>query len=93
MSLRRRRTRPPTGARALARKTSRERIIPSPIPAQTPVWHVKAVTVHGSLPVAVICLPLLAPWGSVPPRLLPVIALFLTAAHGSVLVHRRISRR
>lgn len=93
MSLRRRRTRLPAGAYALARKTSRERIIPSPHPAQTPVWHVKAVMLRGSLPMAAICLPLLAIPGALPPRALPVIALFLTTAHGSVLVRQWISRR
>lgn len=93
MLLRRRRTHFPARASAPARKSSRDRIIPPPPPAQTWVWHVKAVTLRGSLPIAVICLPLLAIPHAWPPRLLPLAALFLTAAHGSVLVRHWIWRR
>ncbi|MGW2183297.1 hypothetical protein ACWCXX_35700 [Streptomyces sp. NPDC001732] len=48
-----------------------------------------AVTVRGSLPVLVLALPLLALQGSFVSRLLPLLALFLTASHGSSLVYRR----
>jgi hypothetical protein len=92
MPLRPRRTRFSATATAIARKTSREHIIPSPCPAQTPVRHVKAVTLRGSLPIALLGLPLAAL-----PRLqcahtLSLVALFLTAAHGSVLAHQWIHR-
>ncbi|CUW33347.1 hypothetical protein TUE45_pSRTUE45b_0083 (plasmid) [Streptomyces reticuli] len=93
MSLCRRRIRFPVSACALAVKTSRDRIIPPPYPAQTPVWHVKAVMLRGSLPMAAICLPLLAIPDVLPPHVLPLVALFLTAAHGSVLVCQWIFRR
>lgn len=93
MSLSRRRIRFPASARALAVKTSRDRIIPPPHPVQTPAWHVKAVTLRGSLPMAAICLPLLAIPGARPPHVLPLVALFLTVAHGSVLVCQWIFRR
>jgi hypothetical protein len=93
MSLCRRRIRFPVGACALAVKTSRDRIIPPRPPAQTPEWHVKAVMLRGSLPMSAICLPLLATPDVLPPRVLPLIALFLAAAHGSVLVRQRIYRR
>ncbi|OKJ71152.1 hypothetical protein AMK31_35365 [Streptomyces sp. TSRI0107] len=74
-------------------KTSRDRIIPPLRSAQTPVWHVKAVMLRGSLPMAAICLPLVAIPDALPPHVLPLIALFLTAVHGSVLVLQWIFRR
>lgn len=92
MPLGRRRTRFPAGADALARKLSRERIIPSLHTVQTPVWHVKTVMVRGSLPIAAISLPLLAIPDALPPRVLPVTVLLLTTAHGSVLVRQWIYR-
>ncbi|MGW2956333.1 hypothetical protein [Streptomyces eurythermus] len=48
---------------------------------------------RGSLPMAAIWLPLLALPGALSPRVLPLVALFLTAAHGSVLVRQRVYRR
>ncbi|AIS02506.1 putative secreted protein (plasmid) [Streptomyces glaucescens] len=93
MPLCRRRIRSTTSACALAVKTSRDRIIPPPYPAQTPVWHVKAVMLRGSLPMAAICLPLLVIPDAPPPHVLPLTALFLTTAHGSVLVRQWIFRR
>lgn len=92
MPLHRRRTRLPATASAIARKTSRERIIPSPCPAQTPVWHVKAVTLRGSLPIAVFGLPLAIFSPAQSAHVLSLAALSLTAAHGSVLVHQWIYR-
>lgn len=93
MSLRRRRTRFPQRKNAITRKTSRERIIPPSLPAQTPVWHVNAVMLRGSLPIAAIGLPLAVISQASFSQALPFTALFLTAAHGSVLVHQSISRR
>jgi hypothetical protein len=93
MPLRRRRTRFLAAAIAPARKSSRDRIIPQRYSPQTPVWHVKAVTLRGSLPIAAIGLPLLAFPDALPPHRLPAAALFLTAAHGSVLVRCWIWRR
>ncbi len=93
MSLRRRRMRLPAAAIAIARKTSRERIIPFPCPAQTPVWHVRAVTLRGSLPIAAIGIPLAAAPPAHSPQALSLIVLFLTTAHGSMLVHQWIYRR
>jgi hypothetical protein len=42
---------------------------------------------------AAICLPLLAIPDALPPHVLPLTALFLTTAHGSVLVRQWIFRR
>ncbi|MCR8945071.1 hypothetical protein NW249_23420 [Streptomyces sp. OUCMDZ-4982] len=52
-----------------------------------------AVTLRGSLPVVAVSLLLLAVPGSFDPRVLPFLALVLTASHGSSLVYRRIRRR
>lgn len=55
---------------------------------QTLQWHVTAVTVRGSLLIVLLCLPLLAVPGFVASGVLPYLALFLTASHGSLLVRQ-----
>ncbi len=92
MSLPRRRTRLPATAAALARKLSRERIIPFAHPVETPHGNVTAVMLRGSLPIILISLPLLVVPGLSSPQALPLMALFLTASHGSVLVRRWVRR-
>lgn len=91
--LQRRRTRLPACASSIARKLSRERIIPARRKVQTSRWDVLAVTVRGSLLIIVLSLPLLTIPGSFASRVLPFLALFLTASHGSSLVYRRIRSR
>ncbi len=71
---------------------SRERIIPPPLVAQTFQWDASAVIVRGSLPVSALAL-LTAAGGDFPARGLPILVLFVTAAHGSALVRQRICRR
>ncbi|WUW27006.1 hypothetical protein OG521_39850 (plasmid) [Streptomyces sp. NBC_01463] len=60
---------------------------------QTPQWDVTAVTVRGSLLIVVLCLPLLMIPGFAAPGVLPFLALFLTASHGSLLVRQWVRRR
>lgn len=93
MFFRVRRSRLPVRAYALAGKPSRERIIPVPYAVQTPRWDAIAVTVRGSLLVVTVSLPLLAIPELLAPQALPLLALLLTASHGSSLVHRRVRRR
>ncbi|GFN09747.1 hypothetical protein GCM10010298_70400 [Streptomyces microflavus] len=88
-----RRTRLPARVNTFARKLSRERIIPAEYMVQTHGWDVTAVTLRGSLPIVAVSLPLIVVPASFDPRMLPLLALFLTASHGSLLVHRRIRRR
>ncbi|WNI34373.1 hypothetical protein [Streptomyces sp. ITFR-6] len=52
-----------------------------------------AVTVRGSLLVVLISLPMLAIPGFLASGVLPFLALFLTASHGSLLVRRRVRLR
>ncbi|MEE1774739.1 hypothetical protein OG795_33570 (plasmid) [[Kitasatospora] papulosa] len=52
-----------------------------------------AVTVRGSMLIVVPCLPLLVIPGVFMPEVLPVLALFLTAAHGTSLVRQWVRRR
>ncbi|MGQ4353056.1 hypothetical protein [Streptomyces drozdowiczii] len=56
-------------------------------------WDVSAVMVRGSLPIVVLCVPLLLIPGFVTSGVLLFLALFLTASHGSVLVRRWVRRR
>ncbi|MGW1143636.1 hypothetical protein ACWD6I_00965 [Streptomyces sp. NPDC002454] len=51
-----------------------------------------AVTARGSLFIVLISLPFLAVPNAFPPRVLPFLTLCLAAAHGSVLVYRRLHR-
>lgn len=93
MSLHRRHSRLPAHVNAIARKLSRERIIPAPHLVQTSKWDVTAVTLRGSMLIIALSLPLLAVPDPFASRVLPFLALFLTASHGSSLVYRRIRRR
>ncbi len=76
-----------------AGKLSGERIIPAPRAVQTSQWDATAVTLRGSMIVVALFAPLLAAADALGPRELPYLALGLTAAHGSSLVHRRVRRR
>ncbi|MER7729225.1 hypothetical protein [Streptomyces sp. NPDC096323] len=60
---------------------------------QTLQWDVTAVTVRGSLLIVVLCLPLLVIPGFAASGVLPFLALFLTASHGSLLVRQWVRRR
>ncbi len=91
--LNRRRTRLPASTYAIAGRLSRERIIPASPAVETPHWDVMAVTVRGSMLIVVPCLPLLVIPGVFMPEVLPVLALFLTAAHGTSLVRQWVRRR
>lgn len=91
--LRRRRTHLPASTGVLARKLSRERIIPIPRALETSGLHVMILVLRGSLLTIMISLPLLAVPGFLSPRTLPYMALFLTASHGSVLVRRWVRLR
>ncbi len=89
----RRRSRLPARDTSHAWKLSRERIIPVPHVAQTSRWDATAVTVRGSLLIVVLCVPMLMIPGFVTSGVLPFLALFLTASHGSLLVRQWIRRR
>lgn len=91
--LHRRRTRLPARASAIAWKPSRERIIPTLPAVETLHCDVMAVTVRGSMLVVVLLLPLLAIPGVLTPEVLPLLALLLTASHGSSLVRGWIRLR
>ncbi len=52
-----------------------------------------AVTVRGSLLIVLLSLPLLAIPGFLASGVLPFLALFLTASHGSLLVRQWVRRR
>ncbi len=83
----------PVPAKAVAGKLSGERIIPAPRPVETSGWHATAVTLRGSMLVVAVFVPTVAFATSFGPRELPVLALLLTAAHGSSLVYRRVRSR
>lgn len=92
MSLRRRQ-RSAACAEHAAGEPSRETIIPSPLPAQTLERHVKAVTLRGSGLISALSLPLFAVPEAFTSQSLPVLALFLTASHGSFLVRQSVRLR
>ena len=83
----------PVPAKAVAGKLSGERIIPAPRPVETSGWHATAVTLRGSMLVVAVFAPTVAFATSFGARELPVLALLLTAAHGSSLVYRRVRSR